>query len=135
MYKRQLFYRLNWVQRCWPRATPDFGSVSVLQDIPRHPDTRLFEVRRAFKRRLLLGFQAHIRAYIAFFSPPAALRGPLRGASAPLRLRATDAEPLINALVYVTDSKTEKKSYLSHPRFSDWSLLPFFLETNYSELL
>ena len=54
------FYRLTWVQRCWPRATPDFGSVSVissflLQDIPRHPDTRLFEVREAFKRTLLLG--------------------------------------------------------------------------------
>ena len=53
-----------------------------LQDIPRHPDTRLFGVREAFKRSLLLGFQAHIRTYIAFFSPPAALRvvppGPLR---------------------------------------------------------
>ena len=64
------FYRLTWVQRCWPRATPDFGSASVissflLQDIPRHPDTRLFEVREAFKRSLLLGFQAHICAYIA----------------------------------------------------------------------
>ena len=61
------------------RASPDFGSVSVissflLQDIPRHPDTRLFEVREAFKRGLLLGFQAHIRAYIALFSPPGALR-------------------------------------------------------------
>ena len=51
----------------------------LLQDIPRHPDIRLFEVREAFKRSLLRGFQAHIRAYIAFFSPPAALRGPSRG--------------------------------------------------------
>ena len=57
----------------------------LLQDIPRHPDTRLFEVREAFKRSLLLGFQAHIRAYFAIFSSPAALR-------------ATVAEPLINAL-------------------------------------
>ena len=57
----------------------------LLQDIPRHPDTRLFEVRGAFKRSLLLDFQAHIRAYIATFPPPAALS-------------ATDAEPLINAL-------------------------------------
>ena len=48
----------------------------LLQDIPRHPDTRLFEVREAFKRSLLLGFQGHIRA--------------------------TDAEPLINALLAVT---------------------------------
>ena len=79
-----LFCRLTWVQRCWSRASPDFGSVSVvssflLQDIPRHPDTRLFEVREAFKRSLLLDFQAHIRAYIAIFSPPAALRGPSGG--------------------------------------------------------
>ena len=55
-----LFYRLTWVQRCWPRATtPDCGSVSVissflLQDIPRHPETRLLEVREAFKRSLLV---------------------------------------------------------------------------------
>ena len=49
------------------------------------PDTRLFEVWEAFKRSLLLGFQAHIRAYFAIFSSPAALR-------------ATVAEPLINAL-------------------------------------
>ena len=53
------FYRLTWVPRCWPRATPDFGSVSVissflLQDIPRHPETRLLEVREAFKRGPLL---------------------------------------------------------------------------------
>ena len=72
-----LFDGLTWVQRCWPRATLDFGSVSVinlflLKDMPRHPDTRLSEVREAFKRSLLPGFQAHIRAYIAIFS----LRGP-----------------------------------------------------------
>ena len=71
-----IFYRLTLVQRSWPRATPDFGSVSVilsflLQDIPRHPDTHLFEVQGAFKSCVLLGFQVHIRAYIAFFSPPA----------------------------------------------------------------
>ena len=91
------FYRLTWVQqRWWPRATPDFGSVSVirsflLQDIPRHPDIRLFEVREAFKRSLLRGFQAHIRAYIAFFSPPGGPPGALPG-------QQTDAEPLFNAL-------------------------------------
>ena len=87
----------------------------LLQDIPRHPDTRLFEVREAFKRSLLLGFQARIRAYIAGVSPPAALRGPSGGPCGGLRglrrvtraagvlrvaLRATDAEPLINALVH-----------------------------------
>ena len=54
-----LFYRVTWVQRCWPRATPEFGSASVissflLQDIPRHPDSRLFEVREAFKSSLLV---------------------------------------------------------------------------------
>ena len=75
------------MQRCWPRATPEFGSVSVissflLQDVPRHPETRLLGVREAFIRSLLHGFQAHIRAYTAFFSPPvAALRGPSRGPS------------------------------------------------------
>ena len=65
-------YRLTWAQRCWPRATDEFGSVSaissfLLQDIPRHPDTRLFEVREVFKRSSLLGFQAYVRAYIAMF--------------------------------------------------------------------
>ena len=82
----------------------------LLQDIPRHPDTRLFEVREACKRSLLLGFQAHIRACIALFSPPAALRGPLRGACAPAArikscvacaLRATGAETLITAPLYI----------------------------------
>ena len=69
----------------------------LLQDIPTHPDTRLFEVREAFKRSLLLGFQVHIRAYIAIFSPPAA--GVLRCLASPVALSATDAETLINALV------------------------------------
>jgi len=50
----------------------------LLEDIPRHRDTRLFEVREAFPRSSLLrGFLAHIRAYpwyIAIFSPPAATR-------------------------------------------------------------
>ena len=62
------------------RSTPDFGIVSVNssflpQDIPRHPDAHLFEVREAFKRTLLLGFRAYIRAYIAFCSPPAPVWG------------------------------------------------------------
>ena len=116
-----LFYRLTWVRRCWPRAAPDFGSVSVIssflpQDIRRHPDTRLFEVREAFKRSLLLEFEAHIRAYIAFFrlrgptggapgplpgGPPAAPSGGLRATrhALPVELRVTDAEPQINVLV------------------------------------
>ena len=51
----------------------------LLQDNLRHPDTRLFEVREAFKRSLLSDFQAHIRAYTAFFSPPAARGGLSRG--------------------------------------------------------
>ena len=61
----------------WLRESASVISSFLLQDIPRHPDTRLFEVREAFKRSfLLLGFQAHIRAYIA-----------------------TDGEPSINALI------------------------------------
>ena len=74
-------------QRYWPLATPDFGSVSaisalLLQDIPRHPDTRLFEVREAFKRSSLLGFQVYIGAYIAMVYPvvaPGALTGGTAG--------------------------------------------------------
>ena len=50
----------------------------LLQDIPRHPDTRLFEVREAFKRSLLLGFQAHIPAYIAFLFAEALIHALLR---------------------------------------------------------
>ena len=37
----------------------------LLQDIPRH-DTRLFEVREAFRRTLLLGFRAYISAYFLY---------------------------------------------------------------------
>ena len=35
-----LFYRLTWVQRCWPRAIPDFGSASKCDQLVsarRHP--------------------------------------------------------------------------------------------------
>ena len=39
-----------------------FNSSLLLQDIPRH-DARLFEVREAFKRKLLLGSRAYISAY------------------------------------------------------------------------
>ena len=83
-----LFYRLTWVQRCWPRATPDFGSVYVissflLQDIPRHPDTRLFEVREAFKRSLLLVCRRIFAHRSHFFSPPVVLRGSSGGPCAP----------------------------------------------------
>ena len=47
---------------------------SFLQDIPRH-DTRLFEVREAFKRTLLLVF-AHILEHISQKkTPPATLPG------------------------------------------------------------
>ena len=53
----------------------------LLQDIPRHPDTRLFEVREAFKRSLLLGFQAPIRAYIAIFHLRRPSGGPPGGSS------------------------------------------------------
>ena len=134
-----LFYLLTWVQRCCPRATPDFGSVSVIssllfQDIPWHPNTRLFEVREAFKRSLLLDFQARIRAYNAIFSPPADLRepsgGPPGGTSAPpcgglatrpafpVALRATDAEPLINALVQAHDY-AYASCYSSVPKYND----------------
>ena len=76
----------------------------LLQDIPRHTDTRLFEVREAFKRSLLPGTWfsvAYSRIYRNIFSPPPALRGPLRGACA---LRATDAEPAINALLGTINS-------------------------------
>ena len=82
----------------------------LLQDVPRH-DTRLFEVRETFKRTLLLGFRACISAYIA--KKKSGLRGPLRGACAtpaagvratrlesPVAVPATDAGPLINALVH-----------------------------------
>ena len=54
----------------------------LFQDIPRHPDTRLFEVREAFKRSLLPGTWfsvAYSRIYRNIFSPPPALRGPCGG--------------------------------------------------------
>ena len=72
----------------------------LLQDTPRHPDTRLFQVREAFKWSSLLGFQAHIRAYIAIFSraPAGGLRRRATRLASPVAPRATDANPLINAL-------------------------------------
>ena len=56
----------------------------LLQNVPRR-DTRVFEVREAFKRTLLVGFRAYISAYITTTknAPP-----------------ATDAGPLINALIH-----------------------------------
>ena len=107
------------------RSAPDFGIVSVNssflpQDIPRHPDAHLFEVREAFKRTLLPSFGAYMSAYIAKKkSTPAALPGdppgPLRGATCCRRVATrvasqvavpeTDAGPLINAL-----SRTVKSS-------------------------
>ena len=42
------------------------------------------------------------RNFVAPRRPYGGLRGPLRGACARVALRATDAEPLINALVYST---------------------------------
>ena len=85
------------------------NSSVLFQDIVRHPHTRLFEVREAFKRPSSLCFRTCSRAYIAFFPPPAALpggppEGPAGGCAAgvlratrlasPVALRATDAGPL-----------------------------------------
>ena len=104
------------MQQCWPRA-PDFGSVSIilllililsaiisflLQDIPRHPDTRLFPGSGGIKTQIVTWFS--VVAYISHFFR---LRRPSRGAIPPKgssgglarRRRARDAEPLINALV------------------------------------
>ena len=50
----------------------------LLEDVPRH-DTRLFEVREAFKRTLWLGFRAYISERVANKSPPATLPGGLPG--------------------------------------------------------
>ena len=73
-----IFYRLTRVQRCWPRATPDFRSVSAISSfllyLSRYPkascaNTRHFEVRGAvFKRSssLLFAFR-YSRIYISQF--------------------------------------------------------------------
>ena len=73
----------------------------LIQDIPRHPGTRLFKVREAFKRTLFLGFRAYIRAYIAFFRLRRHSGGPCGGNTGRRRvaLRATDAGPLLNAML------------------------------------
>ena len=91
------------MQRCWPRATPDFGSLSVissfLQDIPRH-DARFFEVREAFKRTLMLRFRAYISEYIA--KKKKASGGPPGGAQHALRRLLRSPQPPINARVHTT---------------------------------
>ena len=97
-----LFYQLTWVHRCWPRATPDFGSLSVitsflLQDIPRHPDTRLFG--RHLHALSCLVFEhifAHVSHFFASGGPPGVLPGFLRGAGA-LVARNTPARVLRRA--------------------------------------
>ena len=64
------------------------------------------EVREAFKRTLLPGFRAYIIEYIAKKSHPGALPGDLRPCgelarlASPVAVLATDAGPLINALVH-----------------------------------
>lgn len=81
------------------RATPVFGSVRaissfLLQNIPRHPQTHLFEVQEAFKPSSLLVFQAYVRAYMAIFSPPADLRPPpVEGLHAYLHAYGTQHAP------------------------------------------
>ena len=67
----------------------------LLQDISTHSDRRLFDVREAINgTAFLFVFRPHIRAYIAFVSPPPS-GAPCVGLRA---LRAADAGPLINAL-------------------------------------
>ena len=109
-------HQLTWVQRCWPLATPVFGSVIaissfLLQDISRHPETRFLEVWEVFKHGPLPGFQANIPAgIVAHISYTFChRRGPLREACArhrakhlatPVAPGVTDAEALIGALVW-----------------------------------
>ena len=81
-----LFYRLTWVRRCWPRAAPDFGSVSVissflLQGILIHAFSRFGRRLNAVCYLVFRRIFAHISQFFR------------------LRLRATDAEPLIDALL------------------------------------
>ena len=47
-----LFHWLTWVQRCWPRATPDFGSVSVMSSflLPRYPKASWYTPFRGWRR-------------------------------------------------------------------------------------
>ena len=52
----------------------------LLYDIPRY-DTRLLEVREAFKRTLLLGFRAYISAYFEVYRKKIAAGGPPGGPS------------------------------------------------------
>ena len=107
-----LFYRLTWVQLCWPRATPDFGSVKCyeLVSAPRHPKASWytpFRGSRGVYTQFVTWFSGAYSRIYAIFSPMAALRGPLRGACAPARntpaspiaLRATDAETLTTTLL------------------------------------
>ena len=78
----------------------------LLKDIPRHPDTRLFKVRKAFKRSLLLGFR-RIFAHISQFFHTRRRR---------VALRVTDAEPLISALSHSTKATAHEMKYLTLSR-------------------
>ena len=69
------------------------SSHKTFQRIPRRPDTRLFEVREAFKRTLLPGFRASVRGLSLFSGGPA---GEL---CAPAALRVLRAGPVVNPLL------------------------------------
>ena len=71
----------------------------LLQGIPRH-DTRIFEVREAFKRTSFPGFRADISAHISKKTPPASLPGgPPRAPAG--GLRACGAQTLLTSPVAV----------------------------------
>ena len=77
----------------------------LLQDVPRHPHARLFEVREALKRTsLLFGFPAYIRANIAFFR----LRRPSGGHGA----QQTPDHQLLPCEVYIWRSYLDLDIYV-----------------------
>ena len=79
--------------------TDQLAISEVITGLPRpyHNNTRLFEVREAFQRTLLLGFRGHISAYMANKTPPAALPG-----GAPRNRRRTNYWPWYLHIMYLT---------------------------------
>ena len=67
----------------------------LLQDVPSH-DTRLVEVREAFKRTLLLGFRAYIPRSSAYIAKKIASGGPPGGPSGGLARQRHTRQTTIN---------------------------------------
>ena len=94
--------------------------------IASDPDTRLFEVREAFKSTLLLRFRAYIRAYITIFPG-----GPSRGVCVPAACNTPcvafcAARNIARTTIYIPESDLKIDGETNKPKSSVNPLVNIF---------